>query len=162
MSNLMDTFVAKYAQSEDIRVVKSLLRICPIGAHSNYQGGRVTGMTLDASVDMIYAPREDHYVEIQSMDFPDTELFSFGHDLEYIPGFWGSYIRGAVKALQEDHVLKVGLNAVVSGKLPIGGLSSSAAVTTAYLMALVTSTKLKYPKWTSSCTATGWKQNSSV
>ena len=136
MSNLMDTFIAKYGQSDNICVIKSPLRICPIGAHSDYQGGRVTGMTLDASVDMVYAPREDNYVEIQSEYFLDTELFSFGHDLEYIPGFWGSYIRGAVKALQEDHVLKVGLNAVVSGKLPIGGLSSSAAVTTAYLMAL--------------------------
>lgn len=136
MSNLMDTFIARYGPSDNIWVVKSPLRICPIGAHSDYQGGRVTGMTLDASVDMVYAPREDNYVEIQSVDFPDTELFPFGHDLEYIPGFWGSYIRGAVKALQEDHVLKVGLNAVVSGKLPIGGLSSPAAVTTAYLKAL--------------------------
>lgn len=58
-------------------------------------------------------------------------FFSYGQDLEYIPGFWGSYILGAVKALQVDHDLKVVLNAVVSGKLPIGGLSSSAA----YLMA---------------------------
>lgn len=65
-------------------------------------------MTLDATVDMMYAPREDHYVEIQSMDFPVTEFFSFVDDLEYIPGFWGSYIRGAVKAFQKDHVLKVG------------------------------------------------------
>lgn len=63
-------------------------------------------MTLDASVNMFYAPREDYYVEIQSMDFPDTELFSPGHDLKYIPGFWGSYILGTIKALQEDHVLK--------------------------------------------------------
>lgn len=65
MSNLLDTFIAKYDQSEKIRVVKSPLRICPMGAHSDYQGGRVTGMTLDASVDMVYAPREDNYVEIQ-------------------------------------------------------------------------------------------------
>lgn len=93
-----------------------------------------------------YAPREDRYVEIQSLDSSDTELFSFGHDWEYIPGFWGSYIRGAVKVLQEDHVLKVGLNAVVSGKLPIGGLSSSAAVTTAYLMALCDVNNIKVSK----------------
>ena len=136
MANLMETFIAEYGTSNDLRAVKSPLRICPIGAHSDYQGGRVTGMTLDASVDMVYAPREDNYVQIQSLDFPDKEIFSYGHDLEYIPGFWGTYIRGAVKALQQDYVLKVGLNAVVSGKLPIGGLSSSAAVTTAYLMAL--------------------------
>lgn len=136
MSNLIDTFNAEYGHSDDLCAVKSPLRICPIGAHSDYQDGRVTGMTLDASVDMVYAPREDNYVQIQSLDFPDKEIFSYGHELEYIPGFWGTYIWGAVKALQQDYVLKVGLNAVVSGKLPIGGLSSSAAVTTAYLMAL--------------------------
>lgn len=66
-------------------------------------------MTLNAAVDMVYSPREDNFVQIQSKDFPDNELFSYGHDLEYIPGFWGSYIRGAVKALQQDYVLKVGL-----------------------------------------------------
>lgn len=136
MPNLVETFISEYNTSKDLRAVKSPLRICPIGAHSDYQNGRVTGMTIDASVDMIYSPREDNYVQIQSLDFPDKEIFSYTHELEYIPGFWGTYIRGAVKALQQDYVLKVGLNAVVSGKLPIGGLSSSAAVTTAYLMAL--------------------------
>jgi len=121
---------------KDVRGVRSPLRVCPIGAHSDYQGGRVTGMTLDASVDMVYSPREDGYMYVRSMDFPDKEYFHINHDLNYIPGFWGSYIRGAVLALQQDHVLKKGINAYVSGKLPIGGLSSSAAVTTAYLMAL--------------------------
>jgi len=121
---------------KDVRGVRSPLRVCPIGAHSDYQGGRVTGMTLDASVDMVYSPREDGYMYVRSMDFPDKEYFHINHELNYIPGFWGSYIRGAVLALQQDHVLKKGINAYVSGKLPIGGLSSSAAVTTAYLMAL--------------------------
>ncbi|WP_328803183.1 galactokinase [Ruoffia halotolerans] len=96
---------------------------------------------------MVYAPREDGYINIKSMDFPDKEYFHLSHDLEYIPGFWGSYIRGAVHALQEDYVLKVGLNAIVSGKLPIGGLSSSAAVTTAYLMALCDVNDIEFTKY---------------
>lgn len=85
---------------------------------------------------MVYTPTEDGYVRIESMDFPDKELFHVTHDSDYIPGFWGTYIRGAVMAIRQDYVLKKGINAIVSGKLPIGGLSSSAAVTTAYLMAL--------------------------
>lgn len=36
---------------------------------------------------MIYAPREDNYVQIRSKDFPHEEIFSYSHDLEYIPGF---------------------------------------------------------------------------
>lgn len=90
MPNLMETFIAEYGTSNDLRAVNSALRICPIGVHSDYQGGRVTGMTLDASADMVYAPREDYYVQIQSLDFPDKEIFSYEHELEYILGLWGS------------------------------------------------------------------------
>lgn len=135
MKSLIDKFKETY-DNTDIRAVRSPLRICPIGAHSDHQGGLVTGMTLNASVDMIYAPSEDGYIRLQSLDFSDKEYFHINHPSEYVPGFWGNYIRGAVLALQQDYVLKKGLNGIVSGKLPIGGLSSSAAVTTAYLMAL--------------------------
>ena len=63
-----------------------------------------------------------------------------------VPGFWGNYLRGAVLSLKQNHVLKKGINAVVSGRLPIGGLSSSAAVTTAYLMALCDANNIQYTK----------------
>ncbi|MGK0713962.1 galactokinase family protein [Aerococcus urinaeequi] len=48
MPNLKETFISEYNTSDDLRAVKSPLRICPIGAHSDYQNGRVTGMTIDA------------------------------------------------------------------------------------------------------------------
>ncbi len=41
-----------------------------------------------------------------------------------------------MNSLKKDYILRRGYTGIVSGKLPIGGLSSSAAVTTAYLMAL--------------------------
>jgi len=123
-------------KTKDIRAVKSPLRICPLGAHVDHQGGMVTGMALDSSVNMIYTPADNRYIRIQSLDFPDEEYFNIEHVPPMIPGFWGNYIRGAVLSLQQDYVLKRGINAIISGKLPIGGLSSSAAVTTAYLMAL--------------------------
>lgn len=136
MEKLIQHFKDENNTIEDIRAVRTPLRICPIGAHSDHQGGRVTGMTLNASVDMVYTPSEDGYLRLRSLDFPDKEYFHVSHESDYVPGFWGNYIRGAVLALQQDYVLKKGLTGIVSGKLPIGGLSSSAAVTTAYLMAL--------------------------
>ncbi|MFL2134409.1 galactokinase family protein [Desemzia sp. FAM 23990] len=98
--------VKKRFDEIDIRAVCSPLRICPIGAHSDFQGGRVTGMTLNASVDMVYVPREDGYIEVHSLDFPDKEYFHLSHESDYVPGFWGNYLRGAVLALQQDYVLK--------------------------------------------------------
>lgn len=122
--------------NKDVRAVRSPLRICPIGAHSDHQDGRVTGMALEASIDLVYSPNEDGNVNVFSLDFDGEERFNLKDELDYIPSFWGNYLRGAVTSLQKDFKLTKGINGVLGGSLPIGGLSSSAAVITAYLMAL--------------------------
>jgi galactokinase/galacturonokinase len=135
MQQMRKVFLEKFG-GKNIKVVKSPLRICPLGAHVDHQHGLVTGMALDASVNMMYSPNDSGYVRVQSLDFPDEDYFSIEHTPEMIPGFWGNYIRGAVLSLARTYKLRRGIHAVISGKLPIGGLSSSAAVTTAYLLAL--------------------------
>jgi galactokinase len=116
--------------------VRSPLRICPLGAHVDHQHGLVTGMALDVNVDLVYTADDEGYVRIQSLDFPDEEYFSLERVPDMVPGSWGNYLRGAVLSLSRDHLLKRGLRGIVRGRLPMGGLSSSAAVTTAYLLAL--------------------------
>lgn len=130
----------------DIRGVVSPLRICPLGAHVDHQGGLVTGFALDSSVNLVYTPTDDRYIRIQSLDFPDEEYFYADNVPDMVPGSWGNYIRGAVLSLQRDFILKKGFKAIISGRLPIGGLSSSAAVTTAYLMALCDVNQIKLDK----------------
>lgn len=117
-------------------LVISPLRICPLGAHVDHQHGLVTGMTLDAAVNLVYVPEENGYLRVRSLDFPEDEYFLLNDVPGMVPGFWGNYLRGAVLALSLKHTLRRGINGIISGKLPIGGLSSSAAVTTAYLTAL--------------------------
>lgn len=51
-------------------------------------------------------------------------------------GDWADHLRGATLMLSEKHTLSVGMSAVIEGELPIGGLSSSAAVIIAFLVAL--------------------------
>ena len=46
---------------------------------------------------------------------------------------WADYLRGATLALKRKYQLTVGLCGIIEGGLPIGGLSSSAAVTIAFL-----------------------------
>ena len=48
---------------------------------------------------------------------------------------WGDYARGAKYALKKRFELKRGITGVIQGSLPVGGLSSSAAVLIAYVMA---------------------------
>lgn len=103
-------------------------------------------MALDVNVDLLYAPDDAGFVKIQSMDFPDEEYFHIDRVPEMLPGFWGNYISGVVLSLARDFKLRKGLKAVIQGKLPMGGLSSSATVTTAYLMALADVNGIDVPK----------------
>jgi galactokinase/galacturonokinase len=73
---------------------------------------------------------------VSSLNFTPPVSFEFGNVPPYRPGDWGNYIRGAVLALQQEHALNTGLVGVIGGDMPIGGLSSSAATTIAYLLAL--------------------------
>lgn len=135
METLTQAFKSKFGNKE-YRIVRSPLRICPLGAHVDHQHGYVTGMALEASIYFMYAPDPGGYVRVQSLDFPDEEYFHLDHVPDMIPGYWGNYLRGAVLSLQRQYKLKNGIQGVIRGKHPIGGLSSSAAVLTAYLMAL--------------------------
>jgi galactokinase/galacturonokinase len=121
---------------EDVRVVKAPLRICPLGAHIDHQLGIVTGMTIDQSVMLAFAPATSESVYIESLNFPGEARFDLGHIPAQTKGDWANYVRGAVHALRQRHAVSRGMIGVVGGVMPIGGLSSSAAVTTAYLLAM--------------------------
>jgi galactokinase/galacturonokinase len=134
---LEEALIARTGCSKkEIRIVCSPLRVCPLGAHVDHQDGLVSGMTLDRALLLAFVPRSDRCVHIESLNFPGRVQF----DMDDIPpktnGDWGNYARGAVQALQQCHPLERGIDGVIEGRMPIGGLSSSAAVGVAYLLAL--------------------------
>lgn len=120
----------------DFQTVRSPLRICPLGAHVDHQHGLVTAMALNEGLHFHYRPREDGVVSVRSGNFEGIEEFSFDDVPREDRKSWGAYLRGAVLSLQRDFTLKRGLEGVIEGRIPTGGLSSSAAVCTAYLTAL--------------------------
>ena len=126
----------------DVRVVRAPLRISPLGAHIDHQLGCVTGMTIDQSVLLAFAPApsgvDKDKVCVESLNFEGATSFALGDIPPFAAGDWGNYLRGAAQALREAHNIEHGLVGVIDGRLPIGGLSSSAAVTVAYLLALET------------------------
>ena len=127
----------------DIRVIYSPLRISPLGAHVDHQDGLVTGMTLDRVLLLAFVRRVDRRICVESRNFPGRAEFDLDDVPPMSPGDWGNYIRGAVLALKRKYELRVGIDAVVEGRMPIGGLSSSAAVGVAYLLALETANGLE-------------------
>jgi galacturonokinase len=118
-----------------VRVVRSPYRVCLLGAHIDHQLGPVTAMALDQNVLLAYASSPEPEVLADSLDFPGRVQFR----LDAIPplrGDWGDFPRGTALALQGSYRLGRGMVGVVAGKLHGGGVSSSAAVGVAFLLAL--------------------------
>ena len=111
-------------------------RVCPIGAHSDHQLGKVTGFALDQGIRIAYNTKKNGVVELGSIQFSKRAQWHVRAVPEKPEKDWANYLRGATKALGERYPLSVGLSGVIEGSLPIGGLSSSAAVILAFLSAL--------------------------
>ena len=116
--------------------VFSPYRVCPLGAHVDHQHGLVTGFAFDMGVDLWFNPTEDGNVSLKSLTFEGDVEFDITKPAQVKAGNWGDYVRGAKYALQKRFVLQHGIEGVIKGSLPVGGLSSSAAVLTAYVMAI--------------------------
>ena len=111
-------------------------RVCPLGAHVDHQHGLVTGFAFDRGVDLWFTPTEDGSVSLRSLTFDGDVHFDVTKPSQVKEGNWGDYARGAKYALRKRFELRHGIEGVIKGSLPIGGLSSSAAVLIAYVMAL--------------------------
>lgn len=122
-------------------------RISPLGAHIDHQYGKINGLALDKGIHMAYAAKQNGVVELQSLNFPKRAQFYVNGIPEEKVGDWADHMRGAAKMLAEKYPLRVGLSAVIEGTLPVGGLSSSAAVIIAFLSALARVNRIALGEW---------------
>ena len=133
-------------------------RVCPLGAHVDHQHGLVTGFAIDKGVDLWFNVNDDtlgtgtavtsgrnvtavpvpsvtSHVHLESRTFEGVVDFEIDTPSQVRERHWGDYARGAKYALRKRFELKRGITGVIQGSLPVGGLSSSAAVLIAYVMA---------------------------
>ncbi len=111
-------------------------RVCPLGAHSDHQLGRITGFAIDKGIHIAYGPKKNGVIEIQSLQFEKRAQWHVSETPDTPQGDWADHLRGATIALDSRYPLRIGLCAVIEGELPIGGLSSSAAVIITFISAL--------------------------
>ena len=118
-------------------------RVCPVGAHSDHQLGKITGMAIDKGIHIAYAPMMNGVVELTSLQFSKRAQWHIAGVPDRMERDWADYLRGATLVLSKHYPLQIGISGVIEGTLPIGGLSSSAAVILAFLSALCKVNNLK-------------------
>ncbi len=133
--NCQEKFFEIY-KHEPMSVVFCPYRICPLGAHSDHQHGKVTGMAINKGIHIAYGPKQNGVIELMSLDFDKRAQFFVDRVKKTKENDWADYLRGATIELGKKYRLNIGLCGVIEGSLPVGGLSSSAAVTLAFLSAL--------------------------
>ncbi len=111
-------------------------RICPLGAHSDHNLGKITGLAVNQGIRMAYRAKRSGIIELRSLNFPTRAQWHIHSVPESCEHDWADYLRGATWALGRRYPLTVGVCGVIEGSLPIGGLSSSAAVIITFLQAL--------------------------
>ena len=111
-------------------------RVCPMGAHSDHNLGKITGLAINKGIHIAYSPKHNGVVEMQSIQFPKRAQWHIASVPTQKQNDWADYLRGATLSLSRKYKLTTGLCGVIEGTLPIGGLSSSAAVIISFLSAL--------------------------
>lgn len=135
-------------------------RVCPLGAHIDHQFGVVSGFAIDKGIEVEYEKTDDGKIYLTSSDFEKEVEFQFNKTLVK-ENDWADYLRGAVASLKRNHDLSYGIKGHIRGSLPIGGLSSSAAVIIAFLNALCRVNNIKLTQQEMVMTAL-WAENEFV
>lgn len=130
-----EKFFEIYKQ-EPVGIAFCPYRICPIGAHSDHNLGKITGLAINKGIHIVYKPKNNGVIELTSLQFDKRAQWHVAETPAIKQNDWADYLRGATLALTKLYPLHVGLSGVIEGSLPIGGLSSSAAVIISYLSAL--------------------------
>lgn len=111
-------------------------RVCPLGAHVDHNFGKITGLAIDKGIYIAYKPKQNGVVELKSLQFDKRAQFHITSVSSVKENDWADYLRGATIELGKSYPLHTGMCGVIEGTLPIGGLSSSAALIIAFLSAL--------------------------
>jgi len=135
MNTVTKEFLEKY-KKEAPYTAFTPYRICPIGAHSDHQLGKITGFAINKGIHIAYGPKQNGVIEVSSLQFEKRAQWHVMSTPATPEGDWADHLRGATIALASRYPLSKGLCAILDGELPIGGLSSSAAVIITFLSAL--------------------------
>ena len=116
-------------------------RVNLIGEHTDYNDGYVFPVAIDKYLNIAARKRPDRRVTLYALDVNDSWEFCLDTLSSILPQApaWSHYLIGVASLLQASGREIAGIDAVITGDVPIGaGLSSSAALSVAATLAFLT------------------------
>ncbi len=130
--------------TKNARVRRTSSRFCLGVEHGDYNGTELFGVGTDRFIWMAYTPNDDGKMRLFSGNFGEEGIIEFG--LGNIPGpksaaivdTWGRFPFGVDYILRREGIeIKRGINAVILGDIPGGGMSRSASLTLNLILSLL-------------------------
>ena len=130
ISQTLNAFHEKFTAGVAPRLFQAPGRVNLIGEHTDYNAGYVLPAAIDRQILVAATPRNDSRINIYARNFKQWDRFRIQKNIEALSGkLCGNYFRSIVWSLRQQGCELCGMDAVVSGNIPIGaGLSSSAAI----------------------------------
>ena len=132
---VIKSFINKYGY-KPMYTTFTPYRICPLGAHVDHNLGKITGFAIDKGIHIAYSVKSNGIIEIESLQFNSKKDWHVLNTPSKKVNDWADPLRGATIELNNRYPLRYGMNAIIDGELPIGGLSSSSSLLITFINAL--------------------------
>ncbi len=130
----IDLFSTRFGGEPDF-VIRAPGRVNLVGEHTDYNDGFVLPMAIEQATWIAVRATHDRTIRLASDEHDDAE-FSLDHLVREV-GPWSEYVKGVAWAMGAAHLR--GWEGALASDIPIGaGLSSSAALEVASVLAFVT------------------------
>jgi galactokinase len=143
VSPVVQKFEAIFGDSPEF-VVSAPGRVNLIGEHTDYNEGYVFPVAIDKYIHIAVRKRSDRRFVLHALDVNESAELNLDA-LRPIPSnapTWSYYLIGVASLLQESGDEITGMDAVITGDVPIGaGLSSSAALSVSAALAFLSNSK---------------------
>ncbi|HLL88243.1 MAG TPA: galactokinase [Tepidisphaeraceae bacterium] len=139
-AELRQQFENTFGAGGRIHVVRSPGRVNLIGEHTDYNDGFVFPMAIEPEFRIVFRQRVDGRVRLSSTHKPREVVdFSVNERIERGQPQWANYPKGVAAEMLAAGIPLVGMDALVTNTLPVGGgLSSSAAFEVGTALAFLT------------------------
>lgn len=126
----------------DAKIRRSSSRFCLGVEHGDYNGTELFGVGTDRFIWLAYKPNGTNKVRLFSGNFPDDGIveFELGNVPEpmSVPDSWARFPYGVDYILQKNgHKLTQGIDGVLFGNIPGGGMSRSASLSLNLILSLL-------------------------